>query len=173
MDDEQPASGERRAINRPATTRSKNSGCIGCLITAGIILVLVVLIGVIGNLCGTDDAGDVPTGPTRVPTPEISKDEQCLREPGCAADNDDWLFDAGYDCGRQIENLAAYDYDWINSRVDRRFDQLMVQSDQKSILYLGDYVRFQNGFGAWQRMSYSCKYDPINQRVLDVAVQPY
>ena len=32
--------------------------------------------------------------------------------------------------------------------------------EQGIVSYFGDDVKFQNMFGAWQRMSYWCSYDP-------------
>ena len=31
-------------------------------------------------------------------------------------------------------------------------------------------MEFQNGFGAWGKQAYTCHYNPINKRVLDVEV---
>ena len=39
-----------------------------------------------------------------------------------------------------------------------------------ALKFTGNKVEFQNGFGAWQRMSYECTYDPVDEVVIDVRV---
>lgn len=137
---------------------------------------LIVVIGIIGALSGDSNYSSPQSTnqrPLSTPTPALSKDEQCLRDKGCAADRTDWMSEAEVYCGRRIENLARYSYEWTDGWLEPKFDRLIVAFDHSSILYQGSKVRFQNGFGAWQRMQYNCRYDPINDRVLDVEAHPY
>jgi hypothetical protein len=41
-----------------------------------------------------------------------------------------------------------------------------------TIIYTGDKVKFQNGFGAWQHMIYHCEFDPATKSIVDVEVAP-
>lgn len=110
--------------------------------------------------------------PTRAPTPTIDKDAACLRDAKCASERRDWLSSAVGPCGRLIENQAAFDYDWTTGP-GGRFDGVQVQTSGQQIRYYGSNLRFQNGFGAWQRMNYTCLFDPIEDQVLYVEVEPW
>ena len=44
--------------------------------------------------------------------------------------------------------------------------------DRGILTYIGDKIRFQNGFGAWQDMIYECDYDPSTKSAMDVRVRP-
>jgi hypothetical protein len=37
-----------------------------------------------------------------------------------------------------------------------------------TLTYVGDDLKFQNGFGAWAQMTYSCIFDPATKTVLPV-----
>lgn len=54
-----------------------------------------------------------------------------------------------------------------------KFASFRWQGKEKSALsYVGDKVEFQNGFGAYQAMNYTCDYDPVHKRVLGVWAKP-
>ena len=40
--------------------------------------------------------------------------------------------------------------------------------ERSKVTYVGDKIKFQNGFGAWQFATYACDYDPIADDVLNV-----
>lgn len=60
-------------------------------------------------------------------------------------------------CTRLIELSARYDYDWNAGLLGNRFP--VKRWDGRRIVFAGNAIRFQNGFGAWQQMSYRCDYD--------------
>ena len=39
------------------------------------------------------------------------------------------------------------------------------------LVYEGSSIKFQNGFGAWQQMYYSCYYNPDDSEVVQVVVR--
>lgn len=43
---------------------------------------------------------------------------------------------------------------------------------RKTLSYKGDGIKFQNGFDAFQHMNNSCVYDGVNEKLLDVIVEP-
>jgi hypothetical protein len=43
--------------------------------------------------------------------------------------------------------------------------------DAGIVTYIGDKVKFQNGYGAWQRVTYECDFDPTGESVLDIRIQ--
>ena len=80
-------------------------------------------------------------------------------------------------CGRLIEGYARYAYKWTDGFGESKFDSwnmTLVTGDE--LFYYGSKVRFQNSFGAWQRMRYDCHYVPgteiHNGTALSVNVEP-
>ena len=142
------------------------------IIIASIVLGIGFVVVVVVASPDTESGGQVPAAPA-VPTPSLSKDEACLRDADCIGDKSSWRIEAEISCSPHIENQAAYSHEWTDGWADPKFSRFATQFDGKAIRYSGDKLKFQNGFGAWQRMSYSCLYDPINERVLDVNVVPF
>ena len=69
--------------------------------------------------------------------------------------------DAILNCIPLIERLAKYGYEWTDSLLGTKFDAYQWKNRHAgTLIYSGDKVKFQNGFGAWQRMNYWCSYDP-------------
>ena len=42
-----------------------------------------------------------------------------------------------------------------------------VDDSKKQIIYFGDKAKFQNGFGAWQRVEYQCVFDTQTKKAVD------
>jgi hypothetical protein len=82
-------------------------------------------------------------------------------------------FSAARHCRASIERLAKYQHEWTDSWHEEKFYR-MRWADQAAgtVTYVGDRVKFQNGFGAWQYMTYQCTYDPIGERVLAAKAEP-
>ena len=98
-------------------------------------------------------------------------DAECLQDRECSSDNVDWYVDAQVRCQPMIEQQARYGDRWGTGGGDRMWDAITVNApDYKTLRYRGTNVEFQNGIGAWQRMNYSCFYDPVNKVVDRVVV---
>ena len=69
-------------------------------------------------------------------------------------------------CQLLIESMAKYTYEWTDGILESKFPRF-AWGDRKSrtLIYMGDKIRFQNVFGAWQNMSYKCEFDPIKETV--------
>ena len=67
-------------------------------------------------------------------------------------------------CPSHIESLAKYDYDWTDG-LGYKFER---SADLGSgvVRYTGNNVKFQNGFGAWLIMDYSCDLDVNSMTVV-------
>ncbi len=64
-------------------------------------------------------------------------------------------------CQDLIERTAQYDYEWTDGLLEHKFQSWRWDNQTEgTIAYTGDLVKFQNVFGAWQRVTYSCYYDP-------------
>ena len=105
--------------------------------------------------------------------PEIS-DAACLWDADCVVARYDWEAAANIRCAPYVESQSIYSFEWTDGFLERRFEAVVNQrTDGKSVRYFGYYIKFQNMYGAWRHMIYSCVYDPINKRVLDVNVVPF
>ena len=141
-------------------------------IIVGIIVVLV-LVAIIAAIAGGSSAPDSPASPTPTSVTSVS-DRECLRDLDCAVGRDDWFNSADAHCPRHIEDLARYDFEWTDGWLDSKFDRVALQIDrQAAIRVIGDKMRMQNQYGAWQRMEYWCILDPITKEVLDADLFPY
>ena len=94
-------------------------------------------------------------------------------EKACRASLQCWgdkhSFAASFRCPDQIERLAKYDHEWTDGWLGTKFSRFAWKDRQTgAITYIGDQIKFQNGFGAWVPHTYHCDFDPIKREVLDV-----
>lgn len=102
------------------------------------------------------------------PEPELS-DEDCKKDTACWGKRH--LTSAQTPCQRAIERQARYDFEWTDGWLGTRFMYASYEEDTAHIIvYSGDSLRLQNGFGAWSNYSYACEFDTRTKQVLDVVV---
>lgn len=100
-----------------------------------------------------------------------SQDEACLSDLQCAGDK--FSFRATRACRPMIERLAQYDFKWTDGMLGSKFPYFRWNNKEKHIItYIGDAIKLQNGFGAWQQYSYSCDYNFDLDEVVDVNGAP-
>lgn len=76
-------------------------------------------------------------------------------------------------CVDYIERLAKYDHEWTDGWLELKFSRFVWDDRQMgSLTYIGDQIKFQNGFGAWIPHTYYCSFDPFKQQVLEVQAMP-
>lgn len=98
---------------------------------------------------------------------EAVEDAKCKTDLQCWGDKN--LIYASVACEKVIPRLAKYTYEWTDGWLDMRLSRWRWDDKEAGTLtYLGDKIKFQNGFGAWQDMIYQCDYDPATKTVLDV-----
>ena len=74
-------------------------------------------------------------------------------------------------CPRHIERLLKYDYEWTPGIFEMKFDRA-IDLGGGLVLYFGDKLRAQNGFGAWQNnVGYACSIDVNAKEVFDVSIR--
>jgi hypothetical protein len=80
------------------------------------------------------------------------------------------LVEATVACSRYVERLAKNDFQWTNKWYEPTFSRYRwADHPGGSIVYVGDKIKFQNGFGAWTNAIYSCTVDSATgQTVQDV-----
>lgn len=125
----------------------------------GIAVVVVVVIFVVDLA--------VPSNQSENPTAS-----ECVQDIECAKNRIDWSNSAESRCPSEIEDKARYDYRWTDGVLGDKFEWVRVSPAGTYLIYSGEELQFQNRFGAWERMSYSCSYDPLTGDVLWVRVEP-
>ena len=97
--------------------------------------------------------------------------EACRQDLQCWANK--YSESASVQCQRQLERLSKYDFRWTNRWTETRFSRISWENQNQGIItYIGDKAQFQNVFGAWQNVIYSCTYDPVKDSAIDATVTP-
>lgn len=135
-----------------AQVRRDGVGCGSLLL---ILFVVVFLAAVVGEdeRPPAVDGGDEPV-------------EAVCESDSCLADK--YMIDAVVACKRPIQNLSKYQFEWLDGWSVPMFSKYRVSRDDGVvIMYFGDALKFQNGFGAWSNILYMCQYDTASGAVVD------
>lgn len=79
--------------------------------------------------------------------------------------NPEWLYENYFSasqvaCRQAVENIAKWDFEWTERWYEEKFTSYLVRTKAPYVVtILGDSIKMQNGFGAWQRVSYACDYN--------------
>lgn len=97
--------------------------------------------------------------------------EACKKDLQCWADKHS--LKATYASQDTIERHAKYDFEWIDGFWGTKLNRVSwLDKSRLTLVYYGDQIKMQNGYGAWQRHVYKIEYDPVNEKVLGVKVWP-
>jgi hypothetical protein len=117
------------------------------------------------------------TPPHRKQKTKIEKSQQEIVEEkeACKKDLDCWgnkhKINMGVLCENQVEKLSKYSFEWTVGSFNSKFSNFQWKDKSLGyITYIGDNIKFQNGFSAWQNMIYECDVDPETETILDVRV---
>ena len=104
----------------------------------------------------------------RVVRQKQEKEASCLNDLQCSFKK--FSVDAEIDCSRPIERLAKNNFEWTDTHwYEKKFDHIRWSDpSRKVVTYIGDKIKYQNGFGAWTYYTYECEFDTVNKKVLDV-----
>lgn len=109
--------------------------------------------------------------PSDVKESESFSKSKCQMDLQCWGDKHNVA--AGVYCDDYVEKLAKYSHEWTDGMLEPKFSHFRWKDRSKGyITYIGDKIKFQNGFGAWQNYVYECDLDPETNTVLDVRAQP-
>lgn len=172
-----------RACKQPVSTDAKacphcgapNPASVGGM-TGCAKLVLVVIVGVVA--LGTLGQMMAPKPPRLTPEQAKAQAEQrAAAEEACKTDAVCMGRKVGHDaegpCKRAVEALARYEFKWTNGFGERRFTRFAWADDEhRLLLFQGDAIQFQNGFGAYQHHVYECVFDPASKRVVTAEASP-
>lgn len=76
-------------------------------------------------------------------------------------------------CVPVVERSANYTMEWTEGWIEPKFSHFRWRDRANGIVtYIGDRARFQNGFGAWQNVTYECDFDTGKGEPVDLRVKP-
>ncbi|CAN5682466.1 hypothetical protein BH23PSE1_BH23PSE1_03050 [soil metagenome] len=98
-------------------------------------------------------------------------------EAACKTDLQCWAdkhqIDAVVACKKAIERLGQYANRWTDGVLTPTFTRVKWQDEGAgNVLYIGDKIEFQNGFGAWQSHTYACAFDTVGGTVVSADATP-
>jgi hypothetical protein len=76
-------------------------------------------------------------------------------------------------CRSLVERLAKNDFQWFDGFLEPKFSHYRwADKDRGLITYIGDRIKYQNGFGAWIIHTYECDFDPGTKQPVTVRATP-
>lgn len=114
---------------------------------------LAAIVGVLVVSCG-DSEEEKQAAKQAAETADAAcmQDLQCIGNKGTIT--------AGVYCPEHIEKLAKNSAKWTDGALEPKFSRFRWKDKEAGIVtHLGDKVQFQNGFGAYINMIYSCDLD--------------
>lgn len=105
----------------------------------------------------------------------LLQEEQVIEEP-CKSDLKCWAkkqINLQYECIEKIPKLAKFDSKWSNKWIESKFSySKWIDKKTGTFTYIGDTIKFQNVFGAWQNMIYECDVNPETKTIIDIRIRP-
>jgi hypothetical protein len=113
-----------------------------------------------------------PTKPAP-PAPPTPAERVASCKGGLQCLTDQFLSEASVYCRESIERLARFQHEWTDGFFEQKFSRSKWKDRSKSIVtFMGDRIKFQNGFGAWQTHLYECDFDLKNWKILGARAAP-
>ncbi|WP_416777810.1 zinc-ribbon domain-containing protein [Xenorhabdus budapestensis] len=127
----------------------------------GFIVLFLIIGGIWFYFSGDDETNDTKTvSATKTCAPT---DTQCLFDQN-------WP-EAAMQCRTPIQKLSKYDYEWADGILTPMFSHARLNAKNNQMTFIGDKVKFTNGFNAKVPMIYHCTMNLKTQTVLDVSVE--
>lgn len=102
---------------------------------------------------------------------EAAKEAVCRDDLQCWGDK--FSLRATSACRPYVERLAKNNFEWIDGFLEPKFSHFRWKDKKKGVVtYVGDRIKYQNGFGAWIIHIYECDYDPSSATAIDVRARP-
>lgn len=129
----------------------------GVKVMKGCLILVLLSLGFATYMTFSDD--DKPTSP---PATCSNTDTQCNFDKN--------LVDAVTKCKPLVERSAKYEYEWTDGILDPMFSHGRLNSKANQLTFVGDKVKFNNGFNAKTTMTYSCTLDLQSKEVVDFKI---
>lgn len=152
---------------RPASP----GGMTGCAKFALVGIAAFFALGLIGQMMIPKPPPLTPEQAKAQAERRAAEEEACKEDAVCMGGK--FSRDAEGPCGRAVESLAKFDYKWTNGFGERKFTHFgWAHKEAGLLLFQGDSIQFQNGFGAFEHHIYECVFDPDNKRVVTAEARP-
>lgn len=94
----------------------------------------------------------------------------------CGVNDEECLFnlnfiDASTPCRKLVEKSAKFEYEWTDGVLSPMFSRYTYNQKSQTITYIGDKIKFANGFNAKSTMTYACTYDLQKKKVIDFGIE--
>lgn len=147
----------------PAQAKAKTSpatmGCAGCLGIFGLFALISMISG----------PSSSPSTSSALST-QVS-DAECRKTLGCWAERHS--ASAAVRCRAPVERLARNNFEWTDGWLESKFSHYRWKNQATGeVTYIGDKIRFQNGFGAWIIHTYECDLNAAGDTVTAVRANP-
>ncbi len=154
----------------------KDPGVTLALKVGSTIFFIVVIWIIVAVMFGGDDKQKadtvaVKTAPAKTPEQIAAELAACKADIQCWGDK--YNVEADIQCDEYIERLANYSFEWTDGWMDPKLSHFRwLDQDKGWITYIGDKIKFQNGFGVWQNIIYECDFAPETNTVMNVRAEP-
>lgn len=141
-------------------------------------IVLIVIGWVVVQVLSVDEQEAKPAAVAQAaPVPKQTPEQIAAELAACKADLSCWgdKYNAavGIYCDEDVERLANYSFEWTDGWLEPKFSHFRWMDKEKGwVTYIGDKIKFQNGYGAWQNAIYECDFAPETNMVLGVRAEP-
>lgn len=116
-------------------------------------LIILAIAGVLFVSCSSSDKEK-----TEKPAASAQTDAECMKDLQCIGNKG--TVTAGVKCPRQIEKLAKGAVKWTDGTFEPKFSHFRWKDKEGGIVtHIGDKAQFQNGFGAYVNVIYTCDID--------------
>jgi hypothetical protein len=155
---------------RPTRPKQTSPAAIGCLFIVGIFVLLAVVGSLLDNGSSPSPSAS-PTTSTSSPAKAADNDAACRKDLKCWGEKH--MVSASVYCKRFVERMAKNNFEWTDGLLEPKFSHYRWKDQAAgSVTYIGDKIKFQNGFGAWIYHTYECDLDASGKNVLDVRARP-
>ena len=114
----------------------------------------------------TDSNSGSSSGPAATAVQKVS-DTECMKSLKCWAEKH--TVAAEVRCKEPVERLAKNNFEWTEGFLEPKFSHYRWRNAATcEVTYVGDKIKFQNGFGAWVFHTYECDLDASGERVTGV-----
>jgi hypothetical protein len=127
----------------------------------GFIILLLIIGGIGFYFSGDDDANS---------SESTSTAQTCKSTDGQCLFNQNWP-EAAMNCRKPIEKLAKFDHEWTDGVLTPMFTYFELDATNNQMTFIGNEVKFTNGFNAKIPMIYNCTVDLKTQEILNVNVK--
>jgi hypothetical protein len=99
------------------------------------------------------------------------QDADCKKNLKCSAEKN--ISAVAGPCGRAVFKLSKYQAEWTNATTEPRLSRYRWHDQARgTITFIGDKIKFQTDFGAWQNIIYECDFDPKFNKIFAVRAAP-